>query len=191
MITPLTWEPVVAYEDIHYEHSATGIAKVTIDRQGVRKAFRPETVAELIDAFARIRDDASIGCVLLTGAGDEAFCAGGDLRYKGRGGYVGGDGGARLNVLDLQRQIRSPPIPVLAPVNGFAIGGAQVLHVVCALSIAADSAVFGQVGPQVGSFDAGFGIGLLAPLVGDRKAKEIWFLCRGYDARGAPRVGPP
>jgi len=189
MITPVTWNPVVAYEDIHYEHSGTGIAKVTIDRQGVRNAFRPETVAELIDAFARIRDDASIGCVLLTGAGDEAFCAGGDLRYKGRGGYVGGDGVARLNVLDLQRQIRSLPIPVIALVNGFAIGGGQVLHVVCDLSIAADSAVFGQVGPQVGSFDAGFGIGLLACLVGDRKAKEIWFLCRRYDAREALEMG--
>jgi len=189
MTTPVTWTQAVAYEDIHYEHSGTGIARVTIDRQEVRNAFRPETVAELIDAFARIRDDATIGCVLLTGAGDEAFCAGGDLRYKGRGGYVGGDGLARLNVLDLQRQIRSLPIPVIALVNGFAIGGGQVLHVVCDLSIAADTAVFGQVGPQVGSFDAGFGIGLLARLVGDRKAKEIWFLCRRYDAREALEMG--
>jgi naphthoate synthase len=189
MTTPVTWTQAVAYEDIRYEHSGTGIARVTIDRQEVRNAFRPETVEELIDAFARIRDDATIGCVLLTGAGDEAFCAGGDLRYKGRGGYVGGDGLARLNVLDLQRQIRSLPIPVIALVNGFAIGGGQVLHVVCDLSIAADTAIFGQVGPQVGSFDAGFGIGLLARLVGDRKAKEIWFLCRRYDAREALEMG--
>jgi len=189
MSTPVTWTSVHAYKDIRYEHSGTGIAKVTIDRQEVRNAFRPETVKELIDAFARIRDDAAIGCVLLTGAGDEAFCAGGDLRYKGRGGYVGADGLARLNVLDLQRQIRSLPIPVIALVNGFAIGGGQVLHVVCDLSIAADTAIFGQVGPQVGSFDAGFGIGLLARLVGDRKAKEIWFLCRRYDAREALDMG--
>jgi len=184
-----TWTPVVDYTDIRYEHSGTGIARVTINRPEVRNAFRPETVQELIDAFARIRDDASIGCVLLTGEGPEAFCAGGDLRYKGRGGYVGGDGLARLNVLDLQRQIRSLPIPVIALVNGFAIGGGQVLHVVCDLSIAADGAIFGQVGPQVGSFDAGFGIGLLARLVGDRKAKEIWFLCRRYDAGEALEMG--
>ncbi|MES2211247.1 MAG: 1,4-dihydroxy-2-naphthoyl-CoA synthase [Chloroflexota bacterium] len=189
MNAAVAWTPVVAYEDIQYEHSGTGIARVTINRPEVRNAFRPETVQELIDAFARIRDDASIGCVLLTGAGDEAFCSGGDLRHKGRGGYIGGDGLARLNVLDLQRQIRSLPIPVIALVNGFAIGGGQVLHVVCDLSIAADSAIFGQVGPQVGSFDAGFGVGLLARLVGDRKAKEIWFLCRRYDAREALEMG--
>ncbi len=189
MKTTVAWTPVVAYQDIQYEHSGTGIARVTINRPEVRNAFRPETVAELMDAFARIRDDAAIGCVLLTGAGDEAFCSGGDLRYKGRGGYIGDDGLARLNVLDLQRQIRSLPIPVIALVNGFAIGGGQVLHVVCDLSIAADTAVFGQVGPQVGSFDAGFGIGLLARLVGDRKAKEIWFLCRRYDAGEALAMG--
>jgi naphthoate synthase len=185
MPTPVTWTPAVQYEDIRYEHSGTGIAKVTINRPEVRNAFRPETVQELIDAFARIRDDASIGCVLLTGEGRDAFCAGGDLRHKGRGGYVGGDGLARLNVLDLQRQIRSLPIPVIALVNGFAIGGGQVLHVVCDMMIASDNAIFGQVGPRVGSFDAGFGIGLLARLVGDKKAKEIWFLCRRYTAREA------
>jgi naphthoate synthase len=189
MNAAVAWTPAGEYEDIRYEHSGTGIARVTIDRQAVRNAFRPETVAEMIDAFGRIRDDATIGCVLLTGAGDEAFCAGGDLRHKGRGGYVGGDGLARLNVLDLQRQIRSLPIPVIALVNGFAIGGGQVLQVVCDLSIAAEGAIFGQVGPQVGSFDAGFGIGLLARLVGDRKAKEIWFLCRRYDAREALVMG--
>ena len=189
MTTPVTWTPAGEYRDIRYEHSGTGIAKVTIDRPEVRNAFRPETVTELIDAFARIRDDASIGCVLLTGAGELAFCSGGDQRYKGRGGYVGSDGLARLNVLDLQRQIRSLPVPVIALVNGYAIGGGHVLHVVCDLSIASKNAVFGQVGPRVGSFDAGFGIGLLARLVGDKRAKEIWFLCRQYTASEALAMG--
>jgi naphthoate synthase len=189
MTATVTWTPVVEYEDIRYEHSGTGIARVTIDRPEVHNAFRPETVAEMIDAFARIRDDPSIGCALLTGAGDRAFCSGGDQRFKDRGGYVGGDGLARLNVLDLQRQIRSLPIPVIALVNGYAIGGGQVLQVVCDLAIAGDNAIFGQVGPQVGSFDAGFGIGLLARLVGDRKAKEIWFLCHRYDATEALEMG--
>jgi len=189
MSAAATWTSVVDYKDIRYEHSGTGIARVMIDRPEVHNAFRPETVSELIDAFARIRDDASIGCVLLTGAGEAAFCSGGDQRYKERGGYVGGDGLARLNVLDLQRQIRSLPIPVIALVNGYAIGGGQVLQVVCDLAIASDNAIFGQVGPQVGSFDAGFGVGLLARLVGDRKAKEIWFLCRRYDATEALDMG--
>ena len=189
MSAAATWTRVIDYEDVRYEHSGTGIARVTIDRPEVHNAFRPETVGELIDAFARIRDDPSIGCVLLTGAGDLAFCSGGDQRYKDRGGYVGRDGLARLNVLDLQRQIRSLPIPVIALVNGYAIGGGQVLQLVCDLAIAADHAIFGQVGPQVGSFDAGFGVGLLARLVGDRKAKEIWFLCRRYDATEALAMG--
>ena len=189
MTADVTWTPVVEYDDIRYEHSGTGIARVTIARPEVHNAFRPETIKEMIDAFARIRDEPSIGCVLLTGAGDRAFCSGGDQRYKDRGGYVGGDGLARLNVLDLQRQIRSLPIPVIALVNGYAIGGGQVLQVVCDLAIAGDNAIFGQVGPQVGSFDAGFGIGLLARLVGDRKAKEIWFLCRRYDAGQALEMG--
>ena len=190
MTGPVTWTPAADYHDIRYEHSGAGVAKVTIDRPEVRNAFRPETVAEMIDAFARIRDDATIGCVLLTGAGDVAFCAGGAQNAKRpAGGYVGGDGLARLNVLDLQRQIRSLPIPVIALVNGFAIGGGQVLHVVCDLTIASDNAVFGQVGPRVGSFDAGFGIGLLARLVGDKKAKEIWFLCRRYSAAEALAMG--
>jgi len=189
MTAAVTWTPVVDYEDIRYEHSGTGIARVMIARPEVHNAFRPETVGELIDAFARIRDDASIGCVLLTGSGDKAFCSGGDQRFKERGGYVGGDGLARLNVLDLQRQIRSLPIPVIALVNGYAIGGGQVLQVVCDLAIASDNAIFGQVGPQVGSFDAGFGVGLLARLVGDRKAKEIWFLCRRYSAADALDMG--
>ena len=188
--SPVTWTPVREYRDIRYEHSGTGIAKVTINRPEVRNAFRPLTVTELIDAFARIRDDATIGCVLLTGEGDEAFCSGGDQNYKSHaGGYVGEDGIARLNVLDLQRQIRSLPVPVIALVNGYAIGGGHVLHVVCDLSIASENAVFGQVGPRVGSFDAGFGIGLLARLVGDKKAKEIWFLCRQYGADEALAMG--
>ena len=189
MTDAVTWTSVADYEDIRYEHSGTGIARVTIDRPEVHNAFRPETVAEMIHAFTRIRDDASIGCALLTGAGDAAFCSGGDQRFKDRGGYVGGDGLARLNVLDLQRQIRSLPIPVIALVNGYAIGGGQVLQVVCDLAIAGDNAIFGQVGPQVGIFDAGFGIGLLARLVGDRKAKEIWFLCHRYSAAEALDMG--
>jgi len=185
-----TWTPVHEYTDIRFERTDDGIAKVTIDRPEVHNAFRPQTVTQLIDAFARIRDDASIGCVLLTGAGDKAFCSGGDQRYKSHaGGYVDDDGIARLNVLDLQRQIRSLPVPVIALVNGYAIGGGHVLHVVCDLTIAADNAIFGQVGPRVGSFDAGFGIGLLARLVGDKKAKEIWFLCRQYTASEALDMG--
>jgi naphthoate synthase len=185
-----TWSTVADYEDIRFERSESGVAKVTIDRPEVHNAFRPDTVTELIDAFARIRDDASIGCVLLTGAGDQAFCSGGDQRFKSHaGGYVGSDGLARLNVLDLQRQIRSLPVPVIALVNGYAIGGGHVLHVVCDLSLASENAVFGQVGPRVGSFDAGFGIGLLARLVGDKKAKEMWFLCRQYPAAEALEMG--
>jgi naphthoate synthase len=182
----VAWTMAHDYQDIRYEHSGTGIARVTIARPEVRNAFRPQTVRELIDAFARIRDDATIGCVLFTGEGDTAFCSGGDQRYKSHeGGYLDNDGLARLNVLDLQRQIRSLPIPVIALVNGYAIGGGHVLHVVCDLSIASENAIFGQVGPKVGSFDAGFGIGLLARLVGDKKAKEIWFLCRQYSAQEA------
>jgi naphthoate synthase len=189
MSTAVSWSRAHEYEDIIYEHSGTGIARVTINRPEVHNAFRPETVMQMIDAFERIRDDASIGCVLLTGAGTEAFCSGGDQRYKGRGGYVGGDGLARLNVLDLQRQMRSLPIPVIALVNGYAIGGGHVLQVVCDLAIAADNATFGQVGPRVGSFDGGFGIGLLSRIVGDRKAKEIWFLCHRYSAAEALEMG--
>ena len=152
MTTPVTWTSVVEYKDIRYEHSGTGIAKVTINRPEVRNAFRPQTVRELIDAFMRIRDDASVGCVLLTGEGDKAFCSGGDQKYKSHdGGYLDTDGVARLNVLDLQRQIRSLPIPVIALVNGYAIGGGHVLHLVCDMSLASENAIFGQVGPRVGS----------------------------------------
>jgi naphthoate synthase len=184
-----TWTRVREYSDIIYEHSGTGIARLTINRPEVRNAFRPETIEQLIEAFYRIRDDSEIGCVLLTGAGDKAFCAGGDQNARGHGGYVGGDGIPRLNVLDLQRQIRSLPIPVIALVNGYAIGGGHVLHVVCDLTIASDNAIFGQVGPRVGSFDAGFGVGLLTRLVGDKKAREIWFLCRQYSAQEALDMG--
>jgi naphthoate synthase len=185
----IDWTSVHDYTDIRYEHSGTGIAKITIDRPEVRNAFRPETVSELIDAFRRVRDDATIGAVLLTGAGDLAFCSGGDQRYKAQGGYVGSDGVARLNVLDLQRDIRSLPIPVIALVNGYAIGGGHVLHVVCDLSIAAQHAVFGQTGPRVGSFDAGFGVSLLARSVGEKRAREIWYLCRQYSAAQALEMG--
>ena len=186
----VSWTPAHEYEDIRYEHSGTGIAKVTIARPEVRNAFRPKTVREMIDAFARIRDDATVGCVLFTGEGDMAFCSGGDQRYKSHeGGYLDSDGLARLNVLDLQRQIRSLPIPVIALVNGYAIGGGHVLHVVCDLTIAADNARFGQTGPRVGSFDGGYGSGLLARSVGQKKAREIWFLCRQYDAQAALDMG--
>jgi naphthoate synthase len=185
----LTWTPMRQYTDIRYEHSGTGIAKVTIDRPRVRNAFRPETVAELIDAFRRVRDDPTVGVAFLTGAGEVAFCSGGDQRYKSLGGYVGADGVARLNVLDLQRLIRSLPIPVIALVNGYAIGGGHVLHVVCDLSIASENAIFGQTGPKVGSFDGGFGVGLLARTVGQKRAREIWYLCRQYTAAQALAMG--
>ena len=183
------WKKVPGYKDILYEKAAEGIAKITINRPEVRNAFRPLTVEEMQRAFADARDDADIGVIILTGKGREAFCSGGDQRIRGEGGYVGADGIPRLNVLDLQRQIRSLPVPVIALVNGYAIGGGHVLHVVCDLSIASENAVFGQVGPRVGSFDAGFGIGLLARLVGDKRAKEIWFLCRQYTASEALAMG--
>jgi naphthoate synthase len=184
----LNWEVVKDYEDIIYER-AEGIARVTINRPEVHNAFRPETVKELIDAFNHIRDDDSTGVVLFTGKGDKAFCSGGDQRVRGHGGYVGSDEVPRLNVLDLQRQIRALPKPVIAVVAGYAIGGGHVLHVVCDLTIAADNAVFGQTGPKVGSFDAGYGSALLGRLVGHKKAKEIWFLCRQYSAQEALDMG--
>src|SRR5579872_698615 len=182
------WQKVRDYSDILYER-AEGIAKVTINRPEVRNAFRPETVAELLDAFARARDDAEIGVVLLTGAGTKAFCSGGDQRIRGDAGYVGRDGVPRLNVLDLQRAIRTLPKPVIAVVAGYAIGGGHVLHVVCDLTIAADNAIFGQTGPKVGSFDGGFGSSYLARNVGQKKAREIWFLCRQYNAQQALEMG--
>ncbi|GIW20427.1 MAG: 1,4-dihydroxy-2-naphthoyl-CoA synthase [Chloroflexota bacterium] len=183
------WTEVRTYEDIRYEHSGTGIAKITINRPEVHNAFRPKTVSELIDAFRHVRDDASIGVVLFTGAGEKAFCSGGDQRYKTIAGYADEEGIARLNVLDLQRLIRSLPIPVIALVNGYAIGGGHVLHVICDLTIASENAIFGQTGPKVGSFDAGYGATMLARIVGHKKAREIWYLCRQYTAREALEMG--
>jgi len=182
------WKTVRAYQDIRFE-KAEGIARITISRPEVRNAFRPETVRELIDAFGRARDDHEVGVVLFTGEGDEAFCSGGDQRVRGEAGYVGGDGVPRLNVLDLQRDIRTLPKPVIALVAGYAIGGGHVLHVVCDLTIAAENARFGQTGPRVGSFDGGFGASYLARIVGQKKAREIWYLCRQYDARAALDMG--
>ena len=185
----LTWEPLHHYGDILYEY-AEGIAKITINRPEVRNAFRPETLFELADAFERARQDPRIGVIILTGAGDQAFCSGGDQRVRGRAGYVSSrDGIPRLNVLDLQRQIRYLPKPVIAMVAGYAVGGGHVLHVICDLTIAADNAGFGQTGPKVGSFDGGFGAGSLARIVGHKKAREIWYLCRQYDAQQALEMG--
>lgn len=188
-MTAVTWTPVAGYEDIRYEKSGDGIAKVTINRPEVRNAFRPQTVMEMIRAFDDARDDASIGVVILTGEGPDAFCSGGDQRVRGHGGYVGGDGVPRLNVLDLQMRIRYLPKPVVAMVAGYAIGGGHVLHLVCDLTIAADNARFGQTGPRVGSFDAGFGSSYMARIVGQKKAREIWYLCRQYDAKAALDMG--
>lgn len=184
----IEWQLVHQYDDVLLEQTE-GIAKITINRPEVRNAFRPQTVFELEDAFRRVRDDANIGVAILTGAGDKAFCSGGDQRVRGDGGYVGADGIPRLNVLDLQKQIRSLPKPVIAMVAGYAIGGGHVLHLVCDLTIAADNAVFGQTGPKVGSFDAGYGATLLARTVGHKKAREIWYLCRQYSAQEALDMG--
>jgi len=182
------WERVRQDQDIRYE-KWQGIAKLTINRPEVRNAFRPQTLFELSSALEDAREDPGVGVVVLTGEGDQAFCSGGDQRIRGEEGYVGADGVPRLNVLDLQRQIRSLPKPVVAMVAGYAIGGGHVLHVVCDLTIAADNARFGQTGPRVGSFDGGFGASTLASLVGLKKAKEIWFLCRQYDAQAALQMG--
>ncbi len=184
-----TWTRRSGYEDIHYDVSNDGIAKITINRPEVRNAFRPRTVTEMIRAMDDARDDASVGVVILTGEGPDAFCSGGDQRVRGTGGYVGTDGVPRLNVLDLQMRIRYLPKPVVAMVAGYAIGGGHVLHLVCDLTIAADNARFGQTGPRVGSFDAGFGSSYLARVVGQKKAREIWFLCRQYDAKEALEMG--
>lgn len=183
------WTTVKKYEDIKFERTADGVAKITINRPHVRNAFRPETVIELQEAFEASRNDSSIGVIILTGEGKDAFCSGGDQKIRGHEGYVGSDGIPRLNVLDLQKQIRSLPKPVIAMVAGYAIGGGHVLHVVCDLTIAADNARFGQVGPKVGSFDGGLGSSYLARIVGQKKAREIWFLCRQYDAQEALDMG--
>ena len=182
------WTADKKYEDIRYE-KWEGIAKITINRPEVRNAFRPKTLFEMREAFEDAREDPEIGVVILTGAGDKAFCSGGDQRIRGSEGYVGPDGVPRLNVLDLQKQIRSLPKPVVAMVAGYAIGGGHVLHVVCDLTIAADNARFGQTGPKVGSFDGGFGASYLASIVGQKKAREIWYLCRQYDAKQALEMG--
>jgi naphthoate synthase len=186
---PVAWTAHPGFEDIRYETSPEGIAKVTINRPEVRNAFRPQTVAELIRAFDVARDDAAVGVVILCGEGPDAFCSGGDQRVRGAGGYVGADGVPRLNVLDLQMRIRYLPKPVVAMVAGYAIGGGHVLHLVCDLTIAADNAKFGQTGPRVGSFDAGFGSAYLARVVGQKKAREIWYLCRQYGAAEALDMG--
>jgi naphthoate synthase len=190
----VTWTPAGDYSDIRYELSGDGIAKITIDRPEVRNAFRPQTVVELSDAFTRAREDVDVGVIVLTGEGPEAFCSGGDQRVRGDAGYVGDDAAAqrgvgRFHVTDLHVQIRRTPKPVVAMVAGYAIGGGHVLHVVCDLTIAADNARFGQTGPKVGSFDGGFGATVLSRLVGPKKAKEIWFLCRQYDAHEALEMG--
>jgi naphthoate synthase len=189
----VTWAPGADYEDIRYELSGDGIAKITIDRPEVRNAFRPQTVVELSSAFERAREDTSVGVVILTGEGPLAFCSGGDQRVRGDTGYMTDPSAAgsvgRFHITDLHVQIRRLPKPVVAMVAGYAVGGGHVLHLVCDLTIAADNARFGQTGPRVGSFDGGFGAGLLSNLVGPKKAKEIWFLCRQYDAQQALDMG--
>ncbi|MDF1611180.1 MAG: 1,4-dihydroxy-2-naphthoyl-CoA synthase [Stygiobacter sp.] len=187
------WIKAKEYKDIIYE-KMDGIAKITINRPEKRNAFRPETTMEMYDAFADAREDSNIGVILLTGAGPSkdgkyAFCSGGDQSIRGNKGYVGKDGVPRLNILDVQKQIRSIPKPVIALVAGYAIGGGHVLHVVCDLTIAADNAIFGQTGPMVGSFDGGFGASYLARIVGQKKAREIWYLCHQYNAQEAYEMG--
>ena len=187
------WEKVKDYTDIIYQ-KMDGIARIAINRPEVRNAFRPETVLELSDAFNDAREDSEIGVILLTGEGPAkdgkyAFCSGGDQKIRGDKGYVGKDGVPRLNILDVQKQIRSIPKPVIALVAGYAIGGGHVLHVMCDLTIAAENAIFGQTGPMVGSFDGGFGVSFLARMVGQKRAREIWYLCKQYDAQEAFQMG--
>ena len=190
MNNPIEWQEVgnLGFQDVLY-HEVEGIAKITINRPEVRNAFRPETVEELHLAFRHAHLDAKIGAIILTGAGDLAFCSGGDQKIRGDSGYRDSQGVEHLNVLELQRQIRTLPKPVVAMIAGYAIGGGHVLHLICDLSIAADNARFGQTGPRVGSFDGGLGAGLLARTVGMKKAKEIWLLCRQYDAQQALSMG--
>ena len=184
------WHNAGTYTDVRYEKTADGIAKITINRPEVRNAFRPQTVVELSDAFTRAREDTTVGVIVLTGAGGEAFCSGGDQRVRGDSGYEAEPGGVgRFHVTDLHLQIRRTPKPVVAMVAGYAIGGGHVLSVVCDLTIAAENARFGQTGPRVGSFDGGYGASLLAAQIGQKRAKEIWFLCRQYDARQALEWG--
>jgi naphthoate synthase len=182
------WKESVGYTDIKY-HKYDGIAKITINRPEVRNAFRPLTVEEMSHALNDARNDPTIGVVILTGEGKEAFCSGGDQKIRGNAGYADGQGVHRLNVLDFQRQMRSCPKPIIAMIAGFAVGGGHVLHVLCDLSIASDNAIFGQTGPKVGSFDGGYGTSFLARIVGQKKAREIWFLCRQYNAQQALDMG--
>ncbi len=184
----INWEKIKDFTDIKFEFYQ-GIAKITIDRPQVYNAFRPETNIEMIEAMDICRERTDVRVIVLTGTGEKAFCSGGDQNVKGKGGYVGEDGVPRLNVLDLHKRIRSMPKPVIAMVNGYAIGGGHVLHVVCDLTIASDNAIFGQTGPKVGSFDAGFGSSYLARHVGQKKAREIWFLCEQYSADEAEKMG--
>ena len=188
-MNPAMWIPIKKYEDILFEETEEGIAKITINRPEVRNAFRPQTNQEIMNALDICRDESSIGVVILTGQGKEAFCSGGDQRIRGDAGYVGDDGIPRLNVLDVQKRIRFLPKPVIAMVAGYAIGGGHILHLVCDLTIAADNAKFGQTGPKVGSFDGGLGASYLARIVGQKKAREIWYLCRQYDAKQALEMG--
>lgn len=183
------WKSIKAFQDIRFEKTADGVGKITINRPERRNAFRPQTVFELQEAFGLAREDQSIGVVILCGEGPLAFCSGGDQKVRGDAGYVGQDGVPRLNILDVQKQIRQLPKPVIAMVAGYAIGGGHVLHVVCDLTIAADNARFGQTGPKVGSFDGGLGSSYLARIVGQKKAREIWYLCRQYDSKQALEMG--
>jgi len=186
--TSILWKKAGEFVDIKY-HKADGIAKITINRPQVRNAFRPLTVEEMMKALADAREDQIIGVIILTGEGKEAFCSGGDQKIRGDAGYIDAKGIHRLNVLDLQRQIRTCPKPVIAMVAGYAIGGGHILHLLCDLTIAADNAVFGQTGPKVGSFDGGYGASYMARIVGQKKAREIWFLCRQYNAKEALKMG--
>lgn len=188
MTAEVKWEKAGDFEDITY-HKFEGIAKITINRPEVRNAFRPLTVEEMSRALSDARDDEQIGVVILTGEGEKAFCSGGDQRIRGEAGYKDGQGVHRLNVLDFQRQMRTCPKPIIAMVAGYAIGGGHVLHLVCDLTICADNAIFGQTGPKVGSFDGGYGASYMARIVGQKKAREIWFLCRQYNAQEALQMG--
>ena len=182
------WKECGTFKDIKY-HKAEGIAKITINRPAVRNAFRPQTVHEMSRALNDARDDHKIGVVILTGEGEKAFCSGGDQKIRGDAGYKDADGTNRLNVLDFQRQMRTCPKPIIAMVAGYAIGGGHILHLLCDLTIAADNARFGQTGPKVGSFDGGYGASYMARIVGQKKAREIWYLCRQYDAQQALAMG--
>jgi len=183
------WEKIRDFDDINLESTKDGVAKLTINRPEVRNAFRPKTVSEMLSALDIVNESSEIGVLIITGYGDKAFCSGGDQKVRGDAGYLGDDGVPRLNILEVQKRIRSLPKPVIAMVAGYAIGGGHVLHVVCDLTIAADNAIFGQTGPKVGSFDGGLGSSYLARIVGQKKAREIWFMCRQYNAEQALDMG--